>query len=95
MQRSLRNLSRLAPLTPHIPEPAGERPARTTPDLKVESALYAALQFERQRNAALVKKYHDLDKAFSLFRAKGIARGISKNMKPGALDRAAQKGKGL
>jgi hypothetical protein len=93
MQRKLRNLSRQTPLTPRILEPAQPSCARTTPDLKFEAALYAALCFERQRNAELTKQIKNRERAFTDFRAKGVARGIAKGMKPEGLERPARKGK--
>ncbi len=95
MIRKLRNSSRQAPLTPRFDYAKAPTAPAPTPDLKVEAALYAALQFERARNAALTKQIKNLERAFTDFRAKGVARGISKRMTTGALDRPARKGKGL
>ncbi|MGD1076786.1 MAG: hypothetical protein ABR881_00565 [Candidatus Sulfotelmatobacter sp.] len=75
MKRSLRNTSRLAPLTPTIPNPM----PLPTDDAAI---IYTELLWWRDRALAAEKAYHTECKRFTRFRAKGIARGIAKKFTP-------------
>src|SRR5882762_2947762 len=56
--------------------------AATKPDIRVETALYEALQFERQRNAALTKAYHDAEQKFKRFRTNKLLHAVGSKLKP-------------
>lgn len=55
----------------------------SAPDLKVETALYEALRFERQANKALRQQIHNDDLRYQRFRANRLAHAVGKNLKPG------------
>lgn len=75
MKRALRNTSRQAPLTPRIPESP-----QTQPDLKVEAALYRALQFERQNNAKLRHQIQKIEGVMANWRAKKAAKFLAREL---------------
>jgi hypothetical protein len=90
MKRQLRrNFATLPPFTPMPPEPScansAEQPA-VAPDLKVESVLFAAYVRQKEIAEWAMERYRNSEKRFTLFRAKGLARGISKKLKPAHLD---------
>lgn len=80
MQRKLRNLSRQAPLTPSIPESVTNLVTHTRPDLKVEAALYRALQYERQRNARLTRQIEAQERVMANWRAKKAAKFLAREL---------------
>lgn len=83
-----RNLATQPPLTPTIPASTRLRTPTTAPqpDLKVEEILFEA--YIRQKEIAdwAMERYRESEKRFTAFRAKGLARGISKKLKPAHLD---------
>lgn len=88
MKRELRNTSKLAPFTPMPPAPP---PApTTTPDLRVEAALYAALLFERERNKHLSLEYRKLEAKFNTFRLNALKRKFRRNFVPNHNDKVTK-----
>jgi hypothetical protein len=66
-----------------IPNPA--TPA-SQPDLRVEEILFAAYMRQKEIAEWAMQRYRDSEARFTLFRAKGLARGMSKKLKPAHLD---------
>lgn len=82
MKRALRNLSKLAPLTPRIPAPTPVSRPTVVPDTRVESVLFGLMMGERARADFFEAKYRAESRKFTAYRSKGIARGIAKQMTP-------------
>lgn len=95
MKRKTRiNTSTLPALTPFsvqpsgkqsLPEPSscpGQEHPQVAPDLKVESILYSALQWEIQRNRALTEQVNRLDREFREYRRLGKIKHVAKSLKP-------------
>ena len=70
-----RNTSTLAPLTP-----AFQPETHITPDLKVEAALYDALQIERKRNDRLVQRIITLESLLKKWKVRGYARHVARQL---------------
>ena len=69
-----RGASALTPLPPAPPS------LQVVPDIRIESALYAALQFEREKNKALTKQVWDSEAKFQRFRANALVYRTAKGL---------------
>ncbi len=60
-----------------------------TPNTRIEKILFEMYMFEKDRADAMARLYHDAERKlraeqtrFTIYRARGIARGIAKRLTP-------------
>ena len=82
MKRNHRvNNATLPPLTPTIPALTPTRPT-VTPDTRVESFLWNLYLEQKSRADWAHRRFEAIEKKFSTYRARRVARGLAGNLKP-------------